>query len=462
MRRTKIVATLGPATDSVEMIERLIRAGVDVFRLNFSHGTRDYHRENIEKIREVSSRLGRPVAILQDLSGPKIRVTYLKGGSVTLHQGDTVKILRKGSEEEDAIGISYPEVLDRLSPGSHIYMADGTIRLCVEEINPHWVRCRVLNGGVLSLKKGVNFPDVELDIPAITEKDVEDMRFGVEMGVDIVAVSFVKDPVDVLMAKKYIKSFGGDQPVFAKIEKHEAVKNADAIVDAADGIMVARGDLGVEIEIERVPIVQKELVAKSIDRGKPVITATQMLTSMINSPFPTRADVSDIANAVLDGTDAVMLSDETTVGRYPVEAVEMMDRTIREAERHYSYYRKPPRLTQESALAYSATILARDIEATGIAVFTCTGRSALRVARYRPRCPIVACTTSQEVLRRLSVVWGVVPFAVLATYQSSEEMLKEFMRLATERGLIREEDRFIAVLGTHFSHNRRTNTVMLL
>ena len=461
-RRTKIVATVGPSSDSPETLVELIKAGVDVFRLNFSHGTRNYHKELIKKIREASKKAGKPVAILQDLSGPKIRIIHLKGKKVTLHQGDTVKICKAGVKDPEAIQISYPKVLDKIEEGSYIYMADGTIRLLVERVTADYVYCKVIMGGVLSLKKGVNFPNVELDIPAITEKDVEDIKFGVKEGVDIIAVSFVKDPVDILMAKKYVASFGGDQPVLAKIEKHEAVKNAEAIIEAADGIMVARGDLGVEIEIEKVPIIQKMLISKAIDEGKPVITATQMLTSMINSPFPSRADVSDIANAVLDGTDAVMLSDETTIGKYPVEAVKMMDRVIREAESIYNYYRKPPRLTTESALAYSAAILARDIDARGIAVFTCTGRSALRVSRYRPKCPIVACTTSAKVLRRLSLVWGVLPFAVLETYNSAKEMIERFLELARERDLIVEKNRFVAVLGTHFSQTRNTNTVMLL
>ncbi len=465
MRRTKIVATVGPSSDSPEVLERLIEAGVDVFRLNFSHGDHSYHGKNIENIREVSKRLGKPVAILQDLSGPKIRITYLKGGKITLHHGETIKISKQAYKEgvnDNFIYISHPEALEKLEVGSFVNMADGTIRAEVVRVTPEYVECKVVNGGVLSARKGVNFPGVDLDIPAITDKDVEDLRFGVKMGVDLIAVSFVRDPIDVLMAKKYVASFGGKQPVFAKIERHEAVRNIEGILEAADGIMVARGDLGVEVDIEEVPIIQKKLIRQSIDKGKTVITATQMLTSMINSPFPTRADVSDIANAVLDGTDAVMLSDETTVGKYPVEAVDMMAKVIKEAEKIYPFYRKPPRLTEEAAIAYSAAILARDIDAHGIAVFTCTGRSALRIARYRPKCPIIACTTDEAVLRRLSVVWGVVPFAALRLYDNFEDMVKEFMHLAERRGIIEKGKRFIALLGTHFSHNRNTNTVMLL
>ena len=462
MRRTKIVATVGPSTQELEVLVKLMEKGVDVFRLNFSHGDREYHRENIEKIRQASKVVGRPVAILQDLSGPKIRVTYIKDGSVTLHQGAVIKLRRDTAEDPDAIAISHPEVLDDIDVGNFITMADGTIRLKVVDKDASYVYCEVLNGGVLSLRKGVNFPGVDLDIPAMTEKDVEDLKFGISQGVDIVAVSFVRDSVDVLLAKRYVKSFGGDQPVFAKIERKAAVENIDSIIEAADGIMVARGDLGVEIEIEKIPVLQKQMIAKAIDMGKPVITATQMLTSMINSPFPTRADVSDIANAVLDGTDAVMLSDETTIGSYPVEAVEMMGRVIEEAEKMYSFFRKPPRLTQEAALSYSAVILSRDINADGMVVFTCTGRSALRVARYRPKCPIYACTVSERVLRRLSVVWGVVPFAVLRTYKDSKEMVNDFMSLAKEGGIFKDGDKFVAVLGTHFSHSKGTNTVTLL
>jgi pyruvate kinase len=318
MRKTKILVTVGPACNTPEMIEKLILTGVNVFRLNFSHSNHKEHKNSLEMIRSVSKKLNKSVGVLQDISGPKIRICELKK-PLLLKEGDSLEFFRE--ETEGKVSINHPKVLDSLKVNDLIYLADGTIRVKIVKVEVNKVISEVLVGGELTSKKGVNFPSSKLDIPAITQKDIKDIMFGVENDVDFMALSFVQTPQDVLTAKDIIKSYGKEIAVFAKIEKKDAIENIDAIMDVSDGIMVARGDMGVELGVDKVPKVQKMLIKKANEKGKPVITATQMLTSMMNSPYPTRAEISDVANAVLDGIDAVMLSDETTVGKYPIEAV---------------------------------------------------------------------------------------------------------------------------------------------
>ncbi|MEF3191102.1 MAG: pyruvate kinase, partial [Campylobacterales bacterium] len=362
MRKTKIVATLGPATSNVETIRALIKAGVNVFRFNFSHGSHDQHEANLTMIRRIAQEEGVYVAILQDISGPKIRVGVIEG-VMSLKVGDRLSFYREGSHQDlFGVTLNYPQILNDLSIGELIYLADGTIRVEVVAIEDGVVHTKVLVGGDLVSRKGVNFPSSRLSIPAITSKDIDDIKFGVRIGVDLMAISFVRRGEDMKQAREIVARVGGNVPLFAKIEKSEALENLDEILDASDGIMVARGDLGVELGVHRVPAAQKRVIAKANERGLPVITATQMLTSMIHSPYPTRAEVSDIANAVLDGSDAVMLSDETTIGSYPELAVKVLDETIRDIERIYPYHRylnetHPPHL----AVAASAVQMAQDI-----------------------------------------------------------------------------------------------------
>ena len=464
MKRTKIVATIGPSTNSVEIVENLIRSGLDVARLNFSHGDYKQHSEYIDNVRKASKKLSKPIAILQDLSGPKIRVGNLDE-SINLAFGDELFIVKDKSRYEDkknAVGISYPEIIDELVVGQNLSMADGLIRLVIKERDKDHVKCEVLNGGVLSSRKGINFPYFDPNIKSFTEKDMADLVFGVGKGVDIVAVSFVRNAKDILDVKEYIKKLGGRQPVFAKIEKQSALENIFEILEVADGIMVARGDLGVETDMEKVPVIQKQLIKSAIEHGKPVITATQMLTSMINSPIPTRAEVSDVANAILDGTDAVMLSDETTIGKYPLECISTLTKIIKETEKIYEFYRKPLRTDEDSAIAYAANILARDIDAKGIVVFTRSGKSAERVSRYRPKCPVYVNTTDERTARRLSVNWGLQNSFILKEFQNVEEMIMEFLLQAEARKIKKERDTFVAVFGNSFKRENSTNSIVLI
>ncbi|MCA1980652.1 MAG: pyruvate kinase, partial [Calditerrivibrio sp.] len=339
MRKTKIVATLGPSSSSEDIIERLILKGVDLFRLNFSHGDYVSHLETINKVRRISAKLSKYTAILQDLGGPKIRLLEVDE-PFEIHRGEKIafkKGIKKCSRE--FLSINHPDILDKLLNGSKIYIADGLIRLEVIDVDRDLVYTEVLTGGRISSKKGVNFPNIRLDISSITEKDKTDVLFAIENNLDFIAMSFVKSSEDILELKKFIAENGGEIPVIAKIEKHEAIEDIDNIVKYADGIMVARGDLGVEIDLEKVPVIQKMIIGKANGLNKPVITATQMLNSMVNLPRPTRAEVSDVANAVLDGTDAVMLSDETAAGNFPEESVSVMVNTVLEAEKIYNYYK---------------------------------------------------------------------------------------------------------------------------
>ncbi|BAI80816.1 pyruvate kinase [Deferribacter desulfuricans SSM1] len=447
-RKTKIVVTLGPSTESEEKISKLIDMGVDVFRFNFSHGSHEYHNMLYERVRRLSAEKGRYVATLLDLSGPKIRIGVIKqpfpvaiGDKLVFKFGDFVG-------DKDGIPINIKEIFDAVKVGNNVYLADGTIKLRVLETNKDSFVVKVLTPGIVSSKKGVNLPDSKLNISSITDKDIEDIRFGIEKGFDFIALSFVKSRDDVLKAKDIIHEYGGDIPVFAKIEKFDAVENIDEIVEISDGIMVARGDLGIEIDMEKVPVVQKMIINKANEAAKPVITATQMLTTMVKHSRPTRAEVSDIANAVLDGTDAVMLSDETTVGEYPLEAVNVMVKTIIEAEkiynfnRFYSYHEKGK---ISSALAETAVRLSSELIADGIVVFTKSGSSARRVSRSKPKAPIFAVATEDKVLRRLAVSWGVIPYSKTKDTTDSDELLKEF--LIKSKDDFGTENVYIATIG---------------
>jgi pyruvate kinase len=462
MRKTKIVATLGPVTDSLEMIEKLILAGVNVFRFNFSHSTHEYHGENLKRVRAVAEKLGIPVAILQDISGPKIRIGEVVG-VLRLADGDILSFYpQEGFDDKFGVTLNHPEILPSLKKGDLIYLADGAIRCEVIE-NSGIVRTNVLVGGDLTSKKGVNFPNADLPISAITEKDIKDMEFGVKIGVDLMAISFIKSSEDILYAKKIVEEFGGDCHIFAKIEKSEAVENLASIIEVADGIMVARGDLGVELGLSKVPIAQKKIIRAANRKGIPVITATQMLTSMIDSPFPTRAEVSDIANAVLDGTDAVMLSDETTVGKYPIEAIKVLDEAIKEVESIYPFYRNLDKIhTPSDAISVAANRMAEDMEPNAIIVFTKTGASAKNIAKYRPKPDILVCVHNERAFRKLSVVWGVKPMFVLDEHESTDIMLCEFTTKALDAKVMREDGTYIVTVGYPTGMEGSTNLIRVM
>ncbi|MBX7243946.1 MAG: pyruvate kinase [Candidatus Sumerlaeaceae bacterium] len=413
--RTKIVATIGPSSSQPETLRRLAAAGVDVFRLNFSHGTHDEHLGVIRSIRKLCVELNRPFGILGDLSGPKLRIGDVAGGRAEVQTGDSIYLTSAASNgENNRFFVNFPSFHAVTKPGESVLIDDGSIRLTVESISGHDVRCRVENGGFILPRKGVNLPNTRLPIPALTDKDRNDLRFALENDVDMLALSFVRSAADLEQARGEMQWAGRTVPLLAKIEKAEAVANLESILDVADGAMVARGDLGIEIPMEMVPAVQKKIIGLCNVRRKPVITATQMLDSMIRNPRPTRAEVTDIYNAILDGTDAVMLSGETASGSYPVESVEVMNRVAREAEeslpgsRELEWIeeqgRKP---TTGQVIAHAAVKVAERLNADCIISPTWSGATALRVSQFRPRMPIFACSTETGPVNALCLAWGV-------------------------------------------------------
>jgi len=436
-RRTKIVCTLGPATNTLEKIIELINAGMDIARLNFSHGDYDDHLNFINLVRKASEITGKHISILQDLQGPKIRVGRLKNEPIELKIGELIYLASEQVEGNgQIIPIQYEYIAEDVKPGDTILLDDGLIELKVIEIKSRKVKCEVVDGGLLKSHKGVNLPGVNVRIPSLTEKDVQDLKFGIENGVDMVALSFVRRKKDVLDLLSKMEEFGKTLPVIAKIERVEAIKSIDEIIDISDGIMIARGDLGVELPTEDVPILQKMLIKKANKLGKPVITATQMLESMVSNPRPTRAEATDVANAVLDGTDAVMLSSETSIGEFPIESVKMMDKIIRTAETQYKFYEPifDPNLKlkdEVDAIGRAACLLAQQLNAKAIVTITHTGATAKAIAKYRPYVPIIALTDSEEVVKRLNLVWGVISVKIKEisetdkTIETAKEQLKE-------------------------------------
>ena len=463
MARTKTIATLGPATADSATIERMIRLGVNVFRLNFSHGDHDFHAKLIKIVRKAAEKLNKPVALLQDISGPKIRITPIE--PILLVEGDLLYIWRKIPPKgaQNSVSINYPKVLDGVSIGDHVYFADGTIRSTVRNIDSDKVAVKILTGGKLTTGKGVNLPVGQTELSAITKKDKLDIEFGVAQNVDLLALSFVQSGDDIRQAKKLVEKAGGDVPVFAKIEKRSALENIEDIISAADGLMIARGDLGVEMGPYIIPVLQKQIIEKSREKGLPVIIATQMLMSMISSPFPTRAEVSDIANAVLDGADAVMLSDETTVGEFPEEAIRVISDTVNETETYYPWYREFVELRDNrKAIAAAAVALSQRTGVSGIVTFTETGLTALMIARQRPEVRIIAVTSNEKTYRRLSVVWGVEPFLVARNYENSDKAILNFYKNAVQQETIDPEEPFIVTISRHSTKTGTTNVVQLV
>jgi pyruvate kinase len=470
MRRTKIVCTIGPATANEEKIEQLIQAGMNVARLNFSHGTQEGHAKVIEMIRETASRLNIPVAILQDLQGPKIRVGSLQDGQpVTLLEGAAITITtREVIGTATTIPTTYKNLAHDVKPGDHILLDDGLMELRVMSFNDTDVHCVVVNGGKLKEHKGINLPGVNVSVPALTAKDSDDLRFGIQHGVDYVALSFVRRAQDVLEAKELIKQLSDENGshektmLIAKLEKPEAIENLEKILEVVDGVMVARGDLGVEMEPEKVPLLQKRIINRCNNLGLPVITATQMLESMINNPRPTRAEVNDVANAVLDGTDAVMLSAETASGNYPIEAVKMMNRICLQAEEKHCTAHQPRHQhpTQEQAVSNAARALAEEASIRAIVVFTRSGTSAQLISKDRPRTPILAYTPSEKVYNQLALWWGVwshtIPLA-----GTIEELLVEVEQQLQEQYQFQSGEHVVIMGGMPIASENRTNFVKL-
>ncbi len=464
MKKAKIVATIGPASSDPAVVRRLIDAGMNVARLNFSHGDHEIHRENLETIRRESEEAGVAVAILADLCGPKIRVGTMDGGGVRLEEGARLKVTADNVVgTPNLISTIYTRLADDVRVGDPILLDDGMIRLEVESIDGGEVLCVVRVGGVLKDRKGMNLPGTQLSTPAITDKDRTDLEFARNLGVDYFALSFVRRPEDVVEAK----ALAGDIPVIAKIEKPEAIEAHEAIADAADGLMVARGDLGVEAGFDKVPLMQKQLIRDGAARGKPVIVATQMLESMISSPVPTRAEVSDVANAVLDGADALMLSGETAVGAYPVESVRRMAAVIQEVESSelFRLQPEPVRIDEysfDNAIARSAAKAARDLDLEALAVYTESGHTANLVSAYRPEAPILGMSRHDESLRRMALVWGVHPIRIDHWITNVQEGLAVVEETVTTHGFAAPGDDIGVTFGMlEISGPGRTNVLTL-
>jgi pyruvate kinase len=460
-RRTKIVATLGPASATADRLAELIGAGVDAVRLNLSHGTHAEHAERAWLVREIAAKVGRPIALIADLQGPKLRIGALEE-PIVLTRGEHVVIVAEESASGDDLPVAPAVISEVLEPGHDVLIDDGLVRLRVDEVSAGRARCAVLVGGAISSHKGVNLPGVQLPIPSITAKDALDLQFALETGVDFVALSFVRSPNDVRELRQLIEAAGSHAHVIAKIEKAEAIDVLDDILDQTDAVMVARGDLGVEIGPALVPLLQKRIISKALERGKPVITATQMLESMIHSAEPTRAEASDVANAILDGTSAVMLSGETAVGEYPVEAVAYMDRIARAIEPSMDYRHELPEAHENptigGAMSNAACDLAEALRAAAILVPTFSGRTANAVARLRPRRPIVALTHIDWAMRQLALEWGVTPL-LIPEAPDVEDLWQTSIDAAREAGLVQAGDRVVITAGTAVNIPGTTNVI---
>jgi len=466
VRNTKIVATLGPSSNSRERIGALLEAGVEVFRLNASHGSRESHGELIRLVREASRDAGREVGILMDLQGPKIRLGLFENGGCVLETGSVFTITTAEVMGNAQIAsTSYTNFARDVQPGNRVLLADGAIELAVLDSDAVKTRCKVVSGGPVSDRKGINLPGVSVSSPSLTKKDMADLTFGLAAGIDLVALSFVRSKEDMLRLRLFLENQDAKLPLIAKIEKPEGWANLDGILEESDGVMVARGDLGVEISLEKVPLIQKSIIRRARDRGRFVITATQMLESMIDHPLPTRADVSDVANAIYDGTDAVMLSGETSAGKFPVEAVTMMARIAREAEDSASsgacWKEEAAGGGDPSAIVSGAACrAAQTVGAKAIVLFTASGSTARLVARYRPAVPVYAVTASSQVARLLSPVYGIRPLLV-ESVESTDEMIALVDRLLVEKCRFEKGSHVVFLAGLPLGSASPTNAVML-
>jgi len=468
MRRTKIVCTIGPASDSPEMIEKLIKAGMNVARLNFSHGSYEEHANKIRLIRCISEKLGKCVGILQDLSGPKIRIGKIAQPPARLVPGQTFTFTtREVVGDNTQVSLPFPGLLKQLKRNQMIYVDDAKLEFKIISVSATDITAKVIIGGDLGSNKGFTIPGVSLDLLGVTDKDKDDLRFGLEHGVDWVASSFVRNADDIKPLKKVMREMGKCAPVIAKIERPEAVKNILGIIEAYDAIMVARGDLGIEMPIDEVPIIQKSIIAHCNRAGKPVITATQMLDSMISNPRPTRAEVTDVANAIIDGTDATMLSGETAMGEFPVESVQMMDKVARRTEKSLNFRhvsdRKMEYPTRDvtEAIGEAAAKLARDIEVSAIIACTCSGTTARLVSKYRPRARIVAAASNDETARRLSLSWGVTPVFVEMA-KDTDDLIENAVDAALDAKLVKKGDTVLVIAGVPVGLPGNTSLIRVL
>ena len=466
MRRTKIICTLGPAVDSEDMIRTLIRTGMDAARFNFSHGSHPEHLARLNMLKAVRDAMGRPVATILDTKGPEIRIRSFETKTITLEPGDPFTLTTEDvTGNQGLVSVTYPQLHEELQPGQEILIDDGLVAIRVERIEGTNIVCTVENGGTLSANKSINIPGVHIQLPALTEKDIDDIRFGVENDFDFIAASFVRRAADVEAVRAVLHDCGGDDvKIIAKIENQEGVDNLDAILEAADGIMVARGDLGVEIPAARVPILQKQMIRKGLQQGKPVITATQMLDSMMRNPRPTRAEVSDVANAVYDGTGSVMLSGETAGGKYPVEALTAMVGIVTETESAIDYWKQfqkqrvLPASNINDAITHTCCLTAKDLNAKAILTATNSGRSARMICRFRPACPIAALTMHEKVRRQLNISWGVTPF-LTGEVTSTDRIFSLSAEVALKERLVQNGDTVVITAGVPLGKSGSTNLI---
>ena len=466
MRKTKIVCTLGPATNDVEIMKQLIQNGMDAARINFSHGTYETHAETIAKLKQAREELNAPIPLILDTKGPEIRVKTFKEDKVRLEEDATFTLTTREVEGDvNIVSVTYADLPKDVHRGSRILIDDGLIELKVEDITETDVVCKVINGGVVKSRKGVNLPGVEVNLPSLMEKDIEDLKFGVENGFDIVAASFIRSAEDVLKIRRVLEENGGGQMhIISKIENQQGVENIDKILEASDGIMVARGDLGVEIPPEEVPLVQKILIAKANCIGKPVITATQMLESMVHSPRPTRAEANDVANAIFDGSDAIMLSGETAAGAYPLEAVATMARIALKAESAVDYAAKienttePARVNITNAISMAACATAAELKTAAITTVTKSGFTARMISRYRPACPLIASTSDETVWRQMNLIWGCKPMLYTGELPRGG-VFDTALEIAVKSGLLKNGDTVVSALGMPLGFSGATNTL---
>jgi pyruvate kinase len=460
-RRTKIVATIGPASSSKAILKQMIEAGMDVARLNFSHGSYDDHARTIALLREVSQEHDTPITLLQDLQGPKIRVGQLPNDPLELAPGTTLDLVPLDQVDAipGSIGIDYPYLAEEAQPGMQILLDDGLLELTVEAVVDDKVTCQVIQGGPLKSRKGVNLPELNLRLPSLTEKDKQDLAFGVSQGVDIISLSFVRQAKDILNLKTLLAELGASHtPVLAKIEKPQAIQNLDEILDVVDAIMVARGDLGVEMRAEKVPMLQKHIIRECNGRCIPVITATQMLESMIHNPRPTRAEASDVANAILDGTDAVMLSGESAVGAFPVRAVEMLARIATDVEQRLEFVNEPSAYSDEThALSEALNAIDQTLDLAYIVCFTETGYTATIASGERPNAMVVACTPKETVYHWMNLIWGVKPILLDAFPHSFEDMVITAETSLLARGMVVPGDKLLVMGGVPANTPKGTN-----
>ena len=466
MRKTKIVCTLGPATNDVEIMKQLIHNGMDAARINFSHGTYETHAETIAKLKQAREELNAPIPLILDTKGPEIRVKTFKEDKVRLEEDATFTLTTREVEGDvNIVSVTYADLPKDVHRGSRILIDDALIELKVEDITETDVVCKVVNGGVVKSRKGVNLPGVEVNLPSLMEKDIEDLKFGVENGFDIVAASFIRSAEDVLKIRRVLEENGGGQMhIISKIENQQGVENIDKILEASDGIMVARGDLGVEIPPEEVPLVQKILIAKANRIGKPVITATQMLESMVHSPRPTRAEANDVANAIFDGSDAIMLSGETAAGAYPLEAVATMARIALKAESAVDYAAKlanttePARVNITNAISMAACATAAELKTAAITTVTKSGFTARMISRYRPACPLIASTSDETVWRQMNLIWGCKPMLYTGELPRGG-VFDTALEIAVKSGLLKNGDTVVSALGMPLGFSGATNTL---